>query len=285
MLVIKIGGAAGVSHAGLCRDIQELWHAGRRMVIVHGGSAETDALAERLHHPPRLITTPSGHVSRYTDRATLEIFAMATARINRGLVERLQALGVNALGLSGIDGRLLRARRKEAIRSVEHGRVRIIRDDWTGTVTDVNVALLRSLIDSGYLPVIAPLAISERGEMLNVDGDRAAAAIAGALRAETLLLLSNVAGLLRDFPDESSLVTHLSHHELESAMAWAQGRMKKKILGAQEAFAAGVSRVMIGDGRRESPVQDALNGHGTRIDAASPQRAAEDEPNDAVALR
>jgi [amino group carrier protein]-L-2-aminoadipate 6-kinase len=243
------------------------------MVIVHGGSAETDALAERFDHPPRFITTPSGHVSRYTDRETLEIFAMATARINRTLIERLQALGVNAIGLSGIDGRLMTARRKEAIRSVEDGRVRVVRDDWTGTVTDVNVALLRTLLDNSYLPVIAPLAISERGEMLNVDGDRAAAAIAGALQADTLLLLSNVAGLLRRFPDESSLVTHMSHHELESAMDWAQGRMKKKILGAQEALGAGVKTMIIGDGRRGTPIHDALNGRGTRIDASTPQRA------------
>jgi [amino group carrier protein]-L-2-aminoadipate 6-kinase len=273
MIVIKIGGAAGVSHEGLCRDIQQLLYAGERMVIVHGGSAETDALAERLDHPPRFITTPSGHVSRYTNRQTLEIFVMATARINRALVERLQGLGVNAIGLSGIDGRLMKARRKDAIRSVENGRVRLIRDDWTGSVTNVNVALLRTLIDSGYLPVIAPLAISERGEMLNVDGDRAAAAIAGALHADTLLLLSNVAGLMRHFPDESSLVTHMSHHELESAMAWAQGRMKKKILGAEEALSRGVRTVIIGDGRRVLPIQDALNGSGTIIGEVPAQRA------------
>jgi [amino group carrier protein]-L-2-aminoadipate 6-kinase len=267
MLVIKIGGAAGVSHAGLCRDIRQIRNTGRRMVIVHGGSAETDALAERLDHPPRFVTTPSGHVSRYTDRQTLEIFAMATARINRTLVERLQALGVNALGLSGIDGRLMTARRKDAIRSVENGRVRVIRDDWTGSVTAVNAALLQSLIDADYVPVIAPLAISDAGEMLNIDGDRAAAAIAGALRADTLLLLSNVGGLMRCFPDESSLVTHMSQDELEPAMAWAQGRMKKKILAAREALAAGVTTMIIGDGRRESPVHDALNGSGTHIHA------------------
>jgi acetylglutamate/LysW-gamma-L-alpha-aminoadipate kinase len=265
MLVVKIGGAAGLDHTALCNDIQTQWEAGQRLVVVHGASAETDSLAERLDHPPRFITTPSGHTSRYTDRQTLEIFAMATARTNRTLVEQLQRQGVNALGLSGIDGQLLRARRKEAVRSIEGGRVRIIRDDWTGTVTTVNAILLQMLLDAGYLPVIAPLAISERGEMLNVDGDRAAAAIAGALGADMLMLLSNVAGLMRRFPDESTLVHQIGRDELETAAEWAQGRMKKKIMGAGEALAGGVERVMIGDGRRSSPISDTLAGIGTTI--------------------
>jgi acetylglutamate/LysW-gamma-L-alpha-aminoadipate kinase len=265
MLVIKIGGAAGLDHDALCLDIATLWTQGQRMVIVHGGGAETDALATRLDHPPRTITTPGGHTSRRTDRQTLEIFAMATARINRTLVERLQALGVNALGLSGIDGRLLAARRKDAIRSVEDGRVRLVRDDWTGTITTINTTLLDVLIEHGYLPVVAPLAISEHGEMLNVDGDRAAAMIASALHADTLLLLSNVPGLLQHFPDERSLVPHIQREEIETAASWAQGRMRKKIMGAAEALQGGVGSVIVGDGRRATPIQTALAGAGTVI--------------------
>lgn len=265
MLVIKIGGAAGLDHDALCQDIALLWAQGQRMVIVHGGGAETDALAQRLDHPPRIITTPGGHISRRTDRQTLEIFAMATARINRTLVERLQALDVNALGLSGIDGRLMAARRKDAIRSMENGRVRMVRDDWTGTITTINAVLLNLLAEQSYLPVVAPLAISERGEMLNVDGDRAAAMIAGALHADTLLLLSNVPGLLQHFPDESSLVPHVRRDELETAASWAQGRMRKKIMGAAEALRDGVGSVTLGDGRRATPIQSALDGTGTTI--------------------
>ncbi len=265
MLVIKIGGAAGLDHDALCRDIQTLWQRGEQIVVVHGGGADTDALAEQLDHPPRFITTPSGHTSRYTDRQTLEIFAMATARINRTLVERLQGLGVNAFGLSGIDGRVMQARRKEAIRSVEDGRVRILRDDWTGTLTGVNGDLLRMLIDHGYLPVVAPLAISECGEMLNIDGDRAAGAIAAALGADTLLLLSNVPGLMHHFPDETTLVRQIDRSDLEEAATWAQGRMKKKIMGAGEALREGVKKVIIGSGQTLQPIQEAINGAGTTI--------------------
>lgn len=265
MLVIKIGGAAGIDTDALCCDIAALWHDGQPMIIVHGGSDETNRLAEQLDHPPRFVTTASGHTSRYTDRRTLEIFTMATAAINRALVERLQALGVNAIGLSGIDGRLITARRKDTIRVVENGRQRILRDDWTGAPQQINGELLRLLLAHGYLPIVAPLATSEQGAMLNVDGDRAAAAIAGALSAESLLLLSNVAGLLQHFPDESTLVRQIRRGELEAALEWAQGRMKKKLLGAAEALNLGVGRVIIGDGRREHPVRTALDGAGTII--------------------
>lgn len=268
MLVIKIGGAAGLDLAAVCADLAHLWHAGERCVVVHGGGAETNALAHRLDHPPQMITSPSGHVSRYTDRETLEIFAMATARINRLLVEQLQTHGIPALGLSGLDGRLLQARRKPVVRSVEGSKVRVLRDDWTGTLIGANGALLRTLLDAGYLLIVAPLAASEQGEMLNVDGDRAAAVLTRTLGASTLVLLSNVPGLLRDLHDPASLIPQLAADELEMAMELAQGRMKKKLLGASEALQAGVRRVVIGDGRRAQPVRDALNGVGTVLNAA-----------------
>jgi acetylglutamate/LysW-gamma-L-alpha-aminoadipate kinase len=274
MIVVKIGGAAGIAYDALCDDIAALWSEGHPLVLVHGGSAATDALAAQLHQPTRTIVTPSGHVSRYTDRSTLEIFVMATARINRLLVEQLQRRGVNALGLSGIDGRLLVAKRKAALRSVEDGRVRIIRDDWTGSITAVSTQLLSSLIDNGFVPVIAPIALSERGETLNVDGDRAAAAIAGALGAETLLLLSNVCGLMQHFPDESSLVAHVPAARLDDAMQWAAGRMRKKVMAAQEALTATVPTIVIGDARREQPIQAALGGQGTTIGALPSWHAA-----------
>lgn len=263
MIVVKIGGAAGIDYEGLCNDLASLWADGQQIVLVHGGSAATDKLAEQLGHPTRTIVTPSGHVSRYTDRPTLEIFAMATARINRLLVEQLQRRGVNALGLSGIDGGMLQARRKAVLRSVEEGRVRIIRDDWTGSVTTVNTQMIGSIMNCGYLPVIAPIALSEQGEMLNVDGDRAAAAIAGAVDADALLLLSNVCGLMEHFPDERSIVAHVPATKLEQAMDWAAGRMRKKVMATQEALAAMVPTVVIGDARRGQPIQDALKGHGT----------------------
>ena len=115
------------------------------------------------------------------------------------------------------------------------------------------------------MPVIAPLAASNDGEAINVDGDRAAAAVAAGLGAETLLLLSNVPGLLRAFPDETSLIRQIPRGEIEEYLPVAQGRMKKKVLGAAEALAAGVGRVILGDARVAAPITRALAGEGTVI--------------------
>ena len=267
MIIVKVGGGVGIDYDALCADIAALWQAGQRLVLVHGGSHATNMLAEQLGHPPRFVTSPSGYSSRYTDRETLEIFMMAYAgKINKLIVERFQRLGVNAVGLSGIDGRLLEGQRKATIRVVEDGKQKVLRDDWTGTVERVNAGLLTILLDAGYLPVIAPLASSQVGEALNVDGDRAAAAVAVGLGADTLLLLSNVPGLLRAFPDEASLIPQIARSEVEEFLPVAQGRMKKKVLGAAEALAGGVGRVILGDARSAQPISRALAGQGTVIE-------------------
>jgi len=266
MIVVKMGGAAGVNLEAISADVAALVQQGQQVVLVHGGSDETNRLSEQLGHPPRFVTSPSGFTSRYTDRATLEIFAMVTAgKINTLLVEALQRQGVNALGLSGVDGRLMEAKRKEAIRAVENGKVRVLHDDHTGTIQTVNADLLRLLIGAGYTLVVAPLAISPEGVALNVDADRAAAILAGALRADSLILLTNVPGLMRQFPDESTLIPRLERARLEDSLSFAQGRMKKKVLGASEALDHGVGRVIFADGRVAEPVQRALAGHGTVI--------------------
>lgn len=264
MVVIKVGGGAGINYDALCSDMAELERSGQRLVLVHGGSDETNRLAEKLNHPPRFVTSPSGHTSRYTDRRTLEIFMMATAgKVNTVIVEKLQRQGVNAIGLNGLDGRLLTGKRKAAIRIIEDGKQRILRDDWTGTVEQVNTGLISLLIKNGYTPVVAPIAGSFDGEAVNVDGDRAAAAIASALGAETLLLLTNVPGLLRDFPNEHSLIRRIERADVDEYLPLALGRMKKKVLGATEALAGGVGQVILGDARREKPISEALAGQGT----------------------
>ncbi|HUW12833.1 MAG TPA: [LysW]-aminoadipate kinase [Anaerolineae bacterium] len=266
MIVVKIGGAEGLGIESLCADVALMVQSGEQMVIVHGGSHQTNVISEKLGKPPLFVTSVSGHTSRYNDRETLEIYAMVVAgRVNTLLVERLQGLGVNALGLSGPDGRLLAGRRKSTLKIVEGGKRKVLRGEWSGVVEEVNVSLLRLLLDQGYTPVVAPLAISHEGEMVNIDGDRAAAAVAGALPAETLVLLSNVPGLLRRFPDERSLIRIIENRNLEIYLGYAQGRMKRKLIGAGEALAGGVGQVILGDGRIEAPVSQALAGRGTVI--------------------
>ncbi len=267
MIVIKIGGSRGIDLDAVCTDISALVKEGKQIVLMHGAGNEANELGEKVGHPAVHVTSPQGYTSRYTDRATLEVFVMAACgKINTFLVERLQKLGVNAIGLSGVDGRVLEGTRKDAIRIVENGRQRILRDDYTGRVEKVNVELMRMLLDRHYVPVLAPLAISYQGDAINVDGDRAAAMVAGALGAEQLIILTNVPGLLRNFPDASTLIPHIDKHHIEPSIDFAEGRMKKKILGATEALSLGVRQVIFADGRVASPIHRALEGAGTVID-------------------
>ena len=267
VIVVKLGGTKGVDFSAICNNAAELLKQGKQLVFVHGGSAEANALGESLGTPPKMITSPSGYTSRYTDRKTLEIFLMAVnGKVNSLLTEQLQMLGVNAFGLCGMDGRLMRARRKDSIQSIdERGKRKIIRDDYTGKIESVSSDLLHLLLNARMSPVIAPVAVSEKGEALNVDADRAAAMVASALKAQTLILLTAVPGLMKNFPDESTLIRQLPHSQLQAASEAAQGRMKKKVLGAQEAIKGGVSRVIIADGRIQNPISNALAGNGTVI--------------------
>ena len=264
-IVVKIGGSNGVAFTNIVREIAQCVTDGLHIVVLHGGSDLTNTLSERLGHPVRLITSPGGMVSRYTDSETLSIYAMAVAgQINTDLVASLQRQGVNALGLAGVDGRLLLARRKSAIRSVTpDGRVQILRDDYTGHIEHVNDALLRQLLDLGYTPVIAPLALSMNGERLNVDGDRAASAVAAALHADALVIMTNVPGLLANPEDQASVISTIPTDQLADYVQYAHGRMRKKLLGAQEALQNGVPRVCIGS----NSLLDVLDGDGTVIES------------------
>ncbi|MFN3928739.1 MAG: [LysW]-aminoadipate kinase [Thermoflexus sp.] len=265
MWVIKIGGNAVVNAEAALEELAAWARAGRPWVLVHGISAEADALGEALGHPPRYVTSASGFTSRYTDARTRDILLMAYGRVNAHLVAALHRRGVLAIGLRGMDGRLLEARRKESLRVREGDRIVILRGDYSGTPTHVNVDLLRTLLDAGLFPVIAPMGLTPEGEIVNVDGDRAAAALAAALKAEGLIFLTGAPGLLRSFPDERTRVPQLHLEELEAAMAWAQGRMRHKLLAAREALQNGLPCVWLADGRRPAPLTAALQGEGTCI--------------------
>ncbi len=254
--VIKAGGSAGVDRDSVADLVADVARSDE-IVLVHGASAETDRLQAAFGYPAETIISPSGHQSRRTDRRTLELFAMAALGVEGFLyVEKLQARGVDAVGLSGLSGRLLIAERK-AVRSVTGGKTIILRDDYTGTVKAVNVPLLRQFMGPSRVPVVAPLALSLENEAVNVDGDRVAARIAVAIEADALLILTNVPGLLRDVRDPGSLVGETT---LEEAEGLAQGRMKKKILAAREAIEGGVGEVIIRSAAGDPRVRTVIHG-------------------------
>ena len=266
MIVVKVGGGKDLNIDAVVADIAALHRAGRPLLLVHGGAETTNDVATALGHPPEFVTSESGYVSRRTDRRTLEIFEMVyCGQLNKMWVEKLQTQGINAVGLSGLDGRIFEGTRKDTLRVRIDGKRMVLRDDWTGTVERINTGLLRLLLDADYLPVLTPPGASDAGEAINVDGDRAAAMVAAAFGAEALVILSNVPGLLRDFPDEGSLIREIPKAKANDFMQFAEGRMKKKVMGAVEAIGEGVQRVIFADGRIESPISQALAGGGTQI--------------------
>ena len=257
VLVVKIGGGAGVDLAACLADAAQIARQ-RPVVIVHGVSDTMNRLCAERGVPVRTLTSPSGHESRYTDPATRDLFVEAVDLVGAEIVRQLAEQGTAAEVVRGA----IHGERKAAIRAVVNGRIVLIRDDYSGQITHTDAAPIAAALRRGVVPIIAPLAASPDG-WLNVDGDRASASVAAALGASDLLILSNVRGLYRSYPDESTLIAHVPAHALESALAAAQGRMKRKVLGAQEALAGGVRRVIIADGRAPQPLSAALSGSGT----------------------
>ncbi|MBX6341142.1 MAG: [LysW]-aminoadipate kinase, partial [Thermomicrobiaceae bacterium] len=261
-----LGGWAGSDPGPTLDDLAALW-PGEPVVLVHGANATLDEWTRRLGREPRLVRSASGQVSRYTDRETMDLFLAVYAGLaNKRLVEGLQARGVDAVGLSALDGGIARGRRKESLRIVEDGKPKVLRGDYAGSIEEVDTRLLRLLLGSGYLPVLTPPAVSQAGEAINVDGDKLALRLAIALGADALVILSNTPGLLADLADPASRVPAIDVSDaasVEAALAMANGRMKKKVLAGRDAVLAGIGKVVFADARVERPVRRALAGEGT----------------------
>lgn len=259
-IVVKVGGASGNEVAPVLDDLA------RRTdyVLVHGGSEEVDRLGQAIGRPSEYYTSPSGVASRRSDPEHLSVVVMAIAgTIQTEIVADLVGRGVRAVGLSGVDGGLLRARRKEGARALVGGHVVTLREDRSGTIEAVNTDLLHLLLDAGWIPVVGPPAVSGSGEVLNVDADRVAGAIASALHADALVLLTNVPGLLRDRSDPTSVIRSVSRADLAIVLPFAEGRMRKKVLAARDALEGAVPRVVIAPSQGADPVDRALQGNGT----------------------
>ena len=273
MLVIKIGGGAAIGEGGygnFAADLAGLAELEEPAVVVHGGNAEFSRLSRELGMPPRIVTSASGRVTRYTDAATMDAMLMAyCGKVNKRLVATLQAAGVNAVGLSAIDGRIAWGRRKPVLRGTEDGKPKVFRDDHAGTLKGVDTRLVRLLLDAGYLPVLTPPALGEDGVPINVDGDKLALEMAIALGADGLLFFSDTPGLLADKDDEASLIRAIDAAAPEAALAAAAGRMTVKVEAALGAIERGVGRVVFADGRVERPIRRALAGEGTVVRRAA----------------
>ena len=262
MLVIKIGGSL-TDVDPLLRDIAACQEP---LVLVHGANKELNELSARLSHPPRMVTSERGEISRFTDATTMDHFLMAYAgKQNKRIVERLRALGTNAVGLTAMDGGIAIGRRKPDLRIKEGGKVKILHGDHSGSIERIEPKLMRLLLDNGYLPVVTPPAISHEGVAINVDGDRLAMEIATALQAERLLIFADTPGFMRDVSDERSVIPLIHLDEVERVSEYGKGRARVKLLAAAQAIRRGIKAVGLLDGRGEHPLMRAFEGAGTWV--------------------
>ena len=258
-LVIKMGDKA-MADALSENAIEDLKGVTHKMptILVHGGGNTVTSIAEKLGVSQKFVVSPEGFRSRYTDAETIQIYTMVMAgKVNKQIVVQLLTRKIPAIGLSGLDGGLIRAQRKRRlIVKDERGRRKAIDGGYTGLVTQTDGTLLRMLVDAGYVPVIAPIALGEDNEPLNIDGDRTAAHVATAVKADTLLLVTDVEGVGL----HSGLVRNLSMSEAKMNLSDLGPGMITKVYAALEAISGGVRRVVVTPGKGYAPYTAALNG-------------------------
>ncbi|MGQ4872960.1 MAG: [LysW]-aminoadipate kinase [Promethearchaeia archaeon] len=271
LVVVKIGGALiAKNFENVIQDIADIYNNYRekyKLLIIHGGGPQINETLKKMGKEPKYFKTPSGFTTRYTDQDAIEAAIMSLGGLNnKRLVEALQKKGVNSFGFCGIDGGVIEAIRKEKIMVVINGKRIIKRGEYSGKISNVNPSIIKYLLENDYLPIIASLAKSKEGDIVNVDGDRAASYIAKALNSDILVSLTDVEGIYRDFEDKNSLIKQINAVQLEGLMESLKGGMKKKAYAASEAINLGVKKIIICSGLTERPIFNALeNNAGTVI--------------------
>ena len=262
MYIIKVGGGSEINLDGVVADLATLEEP---YVVVLGANTLRDELAERLGHEKIQLTSLSGYTSVYSDVEAIDLIMMAYSGLkNRRFVELCQRNGINAVGLTGLDGRLIQGRRNKGIKVRDNGKT-LIKRDFSGKPETVNSSLLTTLLQGGYRPVISIPIVDEQGFAINSENDDIVAVLQNALQADKVAQLIEAPGFLQDKTDENSMLSTLSVAELETREAAVEGRMKRKILALRRLFDAGTVEVIIADGRTEHPVLDALDGKGTTV--------------------
>jgi acetylglutamate/LysW-gamma-L-alpha-aminoadipate kinase len=262
MMLIKIGGGEAINLAATIADLATLQQP---FIIVHGANVLRDQLAERLGIEKTVLTSVSGYSSVFSDQPALDVIMMSYSGLrNKQIVELCQRSGINAVGLTGLDGRLVQGERNKGIRVRENGKT-LIKRDLSGKPRTINAGLLTLLLDNGYCPVLTIPIVDENGYAINSENDDIVARLAEALAIDTVVQLIEAPGFLDDPADESSLVKRMSVAELHAREARVEGRIKRKLLALTRLCQGGRTRVIIADGRGEQPVIKALEGAGTHI--------------------
>ena len=238
IVVIKYGGNAMINEQlkqQVMEDIVLLWLIGVKVVLVHGGGPEINDLMDKLGKKPQFVDG-----LRVTDKETVDIVQMVLAgKVNKTLVNLLEMKGGKAMGISGMDGRLIESEIKDE------------RLGYVGKITKVHITPVLDLLEKGYIPVISTIGCDKQGNAYNINGDTAAAFIAGALGAQRLIMMTDIDGILRDKDDPSTIIPHLTISEIEELKGEGiiSGGMIPKVDCCIEAIHKGVKNVVIMDGR------------------------------------
>ena len=238
IVVIKYGGNAMINEQlkqQVMEDIVLLWLIGVKVVLVHDGGPEISTLMDKLGKKPEFVDG-----LRVTDKETVDIVQMVLAgKVNKTLVNLLEMKGGKAMGISGMDGCLIEAEIKDE------------RLGYVGRITNVNIEPISDLLEKGYIPVVSTLGCDKQGNAYNINGDTAAAYIAGALGAERLIMMTDIDGILRDRHDPTTLIPKVTLKGIEKLCEEGviSGGMIPKVDCCVEAIHKGVKNVIIMDGR------------------------------------
>ncbi|MBI3123380.1 MAG: [LysW]-aminoadipate kinase [Ignavibacteriales bacterium] len=269
MFIVKIGGGKELNLKGIISDLATLQE---KFIIVHGANALRDELAQKLHYEKKVVTSLSGYDSVLSSEETIDLMMMAYAGLkNKRIVELCQQNGINAVGLSGLDGKVIQGKRNSGIKVREGGKTLLLRD-FSGKPKAINKQLLELLLDNGYIPILSVPLIDENNFAINSENDDIVALLQTELKTNKVISLIEAPGFLLDKNDPASLVSKMSKAELAAMEEKVEGRMKRKILAIRKLFCedipsgdGGDTTVIISDGRTEHPILDALNGKGTTI--------------------
>jgi acetylglutamate/LysW-gamma-L-alpha-aminoadipate kinase len=262
MILVKIGGGESINLEAVIADLGTI---DMPLMIVHGANVLRDQLAEKLGIEKTILTSVSGYSSVFSDQDAIDVIMMSYAGLrNKRIVELCQRSNINAVGLTGLDGRIVQGERNKGIRVRENGKT-LIKRDFSGKPRSINTSLLRLLIDNNYCPVMTIPIVDEKGFAINSENDDIVAKIANDLEIDTVIQLIEAPGYLDNPDDENSLVERMSLDELSAREARVEGRIKRKLLALTRLCAGGKTRVIISDGRGEHPVANALDGKGTHI--------------------
>ena len=268
-IVIKYGGNAMINEElkhKVMEDVSLLKYVGMRPVIVHGGGPDITQFLKKVGKQSAFV---SG--LRVTDEETVEIAEMVLdGKVNSDIVNMLNCRGVKAVGLSGKDAGLIKASKKLATVYDEAGKQANVDIGYVGQVAAIDTSILDTLLDNGYIPVIAPIGVGDDGESYNINADYVAAEIAGALKAEKLLLLTDTEGVYKDFEDKDTFISTLTVAEAKNYIKTGiiSGGMIPKIEACLKSIESGTNKVHIIDGRQpHSIILELLtsSGIGTQV--------------------